>query len=200
MTFDTWSGARSTLVVVEPPTDPLFTLAEGKLLAGVDWPAGDPREPLMTDWITAARSQVERDVALPLLTQTLDLYVVGACAPTIELLRPPGRLQSVAYVQAWDGVQPLDPTSYRVDLARGTITLLAGLWPVSLTVRFVGGWDAPPTAKAAAPLLIHAAGLLVAHYATLGRDLAVLDASAAVNLIPQGYADAIVSYQPVEIA
>lgn len=194
--------AWPTVVLVAPPTVEPFTLDEAKLVAGVDWAAGDPREVLMRGWIAAARSKVEQDVSLPLLTQTLDLYVTATVGPTITLVRPPGRLQAVTWVQYTDSsglAQVLDPALYRVDLACGQITLTSGvLWP-AITVRIVAGWETPEALQTAAPLLAHAVGLLIAHYTTLGRDLAVL-AVGTLATMPQGYADAIVSYQPVAIA
>jgi uncharacterized phiE125 gp8 family phage protein len=192
------------VVVVEGPSVEPFTLYEAQLVAGLDWAGGDPREPLLTGWIAAARSKVEQDTSLPLLTQTLDLHVTGVPPPTITLVRPPGQLQAVTSVHYTDSsglALPVDPALYRVDLARGQITLVSGsAWPgPALTIRFVGGWASPDALRAAAPLLVHAVGLLIAHNATLGRDLAVL-AVGTLATIPYGYADAIASYQPVVIA
>lgn len=197
-------GCSWLVVVVEGPSEEPFTLAEAELVAGVDWAEGDPREPLMIGWMAAARSKVEQDTSLPLLTQTLDLYVTGAAPPAITLVRPPGRLQAVTSVHYTDSTGlalPVDPALYRVDLARGQILLVSGgAWPgPALTIRFVGGWASPEALRAAAPLLVHAVGLLLAHAATLGRDLAVLG-SGTLATIPYGYADAIAPYQPVVIA
>jgi uncharacterized phiE125 gp8 family phage protein len=199
----TCAPAWPTIVLVVGPTAEPFTLDQAKLVAGVDWAAGDPREALMRGWIAAARSKVEQDVSLPLLTQTLDLYVTAIVGPTITLVRPPGRLQAVTWVQYTDSsglVQVLDPALYSVDFARGQITLTSGvLWPTSITVRIVAGWETPEALQTAPPLLVHAVGLLIAHYTTFGRDLAVL-AIGTLATMPKGYADAIVSYQPVAIA
>src|SRR5258705_9577128 len=60
-------------VLVTPPALEPLTLDQGKLRAGLDWVAGDPRDALMTGFIQAARSQVEQDTGLALLTQTRDV-------------------------------------------------------------------------------------------------------------------------------
>jgi len=209
-------------VVSTPPADEPFTLDEGKLLAGADWVAGDPREPLMTAWIAAARDQAERDTRLPLLTQTIDLALTGvpvaqmpvwrvewsgptwsASQATIALVRAPGRLQAVSWVQYLDAngaTQTLDPSQYQVDLLRGTVTPTTGAWPsTQIAIRYTAGWATPADLKAAVPLLVHAVGLLVAHYATLGRDIGVIERG-ALMVVPQSYTDAIAAFQPVTVA
>jgi len=54
--------------------------------------------------------------------------------------------------------------------------------------RIVAGWPDAATLKAEAPLLVHAVGLLVAHYATFGRDLITAEGA---TVVPLGYSDAI---------
>jgi hypothetical protein len=216
-------------VVTVAPTEEPLTLDEGKLVAGVDWPSGDPREPLMSGWIAAARDQVERDTGLPLLTQTIDLSIKGVPGPysgpwwgvpvspwyvpvypwynptvaTIVLVRAPGRLQAVSSAEYLDDAgqsQTIDPSTYVVDLTRGTIWPLSGSWPnTALRIQYVAGWASAAVLKPAVPLLIHALGLLVAHYATLGRDIAVLERGSLLT-IPQGYVDAIAAYAQVAVA
>jgi hypothetical protein len=212
-------------VVSTPPAEEPLTLDEAKVLAGVVWDTGDPREAMVTGFIAAARDQVERDTQLPLLTQTIDLSLRGVQGlpaasggswwgidvypwpgppdATIALVRAPGRLQSVTWVESLDDAGTtvtLDPATYRVDTDRGTIAPLSGSWPSTrLAVRYVAGWTSAAGLKTAVPLLVHALGLLVAHYMTLGRDLAVLERGSLLT-IPQGYQDAIASFAPVTLA
>jgi hypothetical protein len=90
-----------------------------------------------------------------------------------------------------------------VDAASGRIGLAeSGSWPTDLrtfqpwVIRVVAGWTSVAALTTAAPLLVHAVGLLTAHYATLGRDLASLEPASE---IPQGYADVISAYVPVVV-
>ena len=62
------------------------------------------------------------------------------------------------------------------------------------------GWPDPDTLKAEAPLLHHAVGLLVSHYLTLGRDLAITGAVASVNSVPETYEESIQPYRLVYVA
>ena len=50
---------------------------------------------------------------------------------------------------------------------------------------------------AEAPTLIHAVGLLAGHMLTLGRDLAITGAVAAISETPQGYEDCIAPHRLV---
>lgn len=190
----------------EIPIEPL-TLTEGKLRAAVDWVAGDPRDALMTAFITAARSKVEQDTGLALLSQTRDVYVDAIPGPVFNLPALSKPLQAVISVSSIDtagAVHVLDASNYVVDYASARLGLsTAGIWPTDLrpfqpyVIRIVSGWPSVASLKAEAPLLMHAVGLLTAHYATLGRDLASSDPTSAV---PQGYEDAISSYVPVVVA
>jgi hypothetical protein len=173
-----WQSPLSvSSVLVEGPTEEPFTLDEAKLLAGLDWDAGDPRDDLMSGFIAAARSQVEQDTGLALLTQTRTVTITAPYGGAVPLPVQALPVQSIT-----------DPTGSDVIGAPPSV-LTAGTWLI------VSGWPDAATLQAEAPLLRHAVGLLIAHYATLGRDLATIDA--AVVTIPYGYAEAIAPYQLV---
>lgn len=202
----TVAGAGGT-VTRTIPVEPL-TLVEGKLRAGLDWVGGDPRDGLMTGFIAAARSKVEQDTGLALLLQTRDVFfdALPRQGPIVlpAQSRPLQAVTSIASIDTSDSVNTLDAANYVVDLASGRIGLsLLSVWPTDLrpfqpwAIRIVSGWPSVAALQAAAPLLVHAVGLLTAHYATLGRDLASLDPATEV---PQGYADVISSYVPVVVA
>jgi uncharacterized phiE125 gp8 family phage protein len=102
-------GTSSFSVLIEPPTAEPITLDEAKLRAGLDWPTTeppDPRDQLMHDHIAAARSQVERDTGLALLTQTRDLYFAPVAVG--DMVRLPS--QSIP-LQAIVSVDPLPPVA-----------------------------------------------------------------------------------------
>jgi len=193
-------------VLVTPPTIEPLTLTQGKLRAGLDWLVGDPRDDLMTGFIAAARSKVEQDTGLALLTQTRDVYFDRWPYGTVPLELPAQStpLQSVTSVKSTDtagAVNTLDPSTYLVDVASGRIGLSAsGVWPTDLrpfqpiVIRIVAGWTSVALMP---PLLVHAVGLLTAHYATLGRDLASLN---TISEVPQGYEDAVAPYRLVTLA
>lgn len=187
-------------VVVTPPAIEPLTLTEAKLRAGLDWANGDPRDALMQGFIAAARSKVEQDTGLALLTQTRDVYfdtLTETHDGTILLPAQSTPLQSVTSVKSTDMlgvVNTLDPSNYVVDLSGRIGLSVSGVWPSDVRpfqpfiVRIVAGWTSAAALLAAAPLLVQAVGLLTAHYATLGRDLASIDSTQAV---PFGYEDAI---------
>jgi len=180
----------SSVLVSGPDVEPL-TLEQGKLRAGLDWPAGDPRDELMLDWIAAARSQVERDTGLALLTQVRDVTYTtlypGAVVPMPAQAMP---VQSVEPLPAPAGRRPVVFPA----LAAREVWLLDD-WPAETTgLRVTAGWPDVATLRKEAPLLLQAVGLLTAHYATLGRDLTTLDSP---SVMPMGYEDAIASYRIV---
>jgi len=187
-----------------PLVEPL-TLAQGKLRAGLEWTAGDPRDDLMLGFISAARSKVEQDTGLALPLQTRDVFF-DAISGVLTLPAQSTPLQSVTSLTYTDSAgvdHVVDPATYVVDLASGRLGLaLGGAWPTDLrpfqpyVLRIVSGWPTVAALTAEAPLLVQAVGLLTAHYATLGRDLASPEALAAV---PQGYDDLISSYVPVVV-
>jgi uncharacterized phiE125 gp8 family phage protein len=195
-----------SVLVTAPVIEPL-SLTEAKLRAGLDWVGGDPRDALMNGFIAAARAKVEADTGLALLTQTRDVYLDAINGRTIVLPDQSMPLQSVTSIKSTDtagAVNTLDPANYVVDLASGRIGLaLAGAWPTDLrpfqpyVLRIVAGWTSAALLLAAAPLLVHAVGLLVAHYATVGRDVTTVGTT--IGPTPYGYEDAISGYLPVVV-
>src|SRR5436190_19232784 len=89
-------------VLVTPPSVEPLTLDDAKLRANLDWVAGDPRDALMSGFIAAARSKVEQDTGLALLTQTRDVYLDAVQGRTIDLPSQSRPLQSVASVKSID--------------------------------------------------------------------------------------------------
>jgi uncharacterized phiE125 gp8 family phage protein len=184
-----------------------LTLDQAKLRAGLFWTPGDPRDVLMTGFIQTARHQVERDTGVALLEQTHAAPIRVGCRQ-FDLPFRPVKPQSVV-IEAVDPetgtVTPwssspyvVDPSS--VDPTPARLTLSSGCaWPSGLRATFVVGFATVALLQASAPGLVHAVGLLVAHYATLGRDLAVIDAGGLTE-IPMGYEDAIAPYCLVVLA
>jgi len=189
-----WQQPQSvSSVLVSGPVDEPLTLAEGKLRAGLDWSAGDPRDDLMNSWIKAARSQVEQDTGLALLTQIRDVTFADDSSalylplpvqawPVQSMITPDGRIVSAAMFRK---------NSTRRAVQWSTPTSMSGTW------RIVSGWPTVDDLKAQAPLLVQAVGLLTAHYATFGRDT-VSDAR-HLEAIPYGYDACIAPYQMVWI-
>ena len=88
---------------------------------------------------------------------------------------------------------PLTPAAFQVDHVRGALTVYE--WPLEFTdMEIVSGWTTPATLLAEAPLLVEAVGLLTAHYATFGRDLAI---SGPATRVPAGYDEAIAPHRLV---
>jgi hypothetical protein len=200
-----WASPWSvSSIVVTPPSEEPLTLDQAKLLANLDWPTGDPRDAMMTSFISAARQQVEQDTGLALLTQTRNVTITvrqtyygyygywsafgyigydGYYYPPDPVIIPlPNQarpLQSIT--QTGTPVDPTDPW-----------------WmpDVTTTYQIVAGWADPATLLLEAPLLVHAVGLLVAHYATLGRDIATVIRGSLLEL-PYGYEAAIAPYRLV---
>src|SRR5262245_8449122 len=192
-----------TSVLVNAP-NPVLTLDEAKLRAGLDWTSPDPRDALMMDFVAAAANHVELDTALALLEQTRDVFVYGALPVEVVLparSRPLRSVTSIAYVDA-DGAPQTGPVSaYAIDSVRGRSALVVGSgWPLNTapfeqwTIRIVAGWQTPDLLPSA---LIQAIGLLVAHWATLGRDLASVE---TISELPYGYEDCVAAYRPVVCA
>ncbi|MEP7304211.1 MAG: hypothetical protein ABJA98_01710 [Acidobacteriota bacterium] len=192
------------MLVTAPVLEPL-TLEQAKLRAGLDWAAGDPRDVLMTGFIQTARNQVERETGVALLEQTHAVPIRAGCR-TFELpFRPVTSVvveavdPTTGVVTAWSAspyvIDPssVDPTPARITLPSG------GVWPSGLRATLVVGFETVEELQASAPGLVHAVGLLTAHYATLGRDLAVVDAGGLLA-IPMGYEDAIAPYRLVTLA
>lgn len=196
-------------VLVTPPTVEPLTLDQAKLRAGLDWAGGDPRDALMLGFIQAARAKVEQDTGLALLTQTRDVYLDAVARRTIDLPSQCRPLQSVTSVKSTDTagvVNTLDPANYVVDLVSARIGLsVAGVWPTDLryfqpwVIRIVSGYVDVAALTAAAPGLVHAVGLMTAHYATVGRDVAAVERVSGIE-VPYGYDDAIAPYRHVAVA
>jgi uncharacterized phiE125 gp8 family phage protein len=195
-----------TSVLVVAPIFDVLTLDQGKLRAGLDWTIGDARDALMLGFIAAATAKVEHDTGLALRTQTRDVYFDARPTGAITLPALSTPLQSVTSIKSTDTadvVQTLDPAQYVVDLAGGRIGLaLAGSWPTDLrpfqpfVARIVSGFT---SAALIPPLLVHAVGLMTAHMATAGRDVAAVGNVSAVEM-PYGYEDAIAPYRIVTVA
>ena len=198
-------------VLVTPPVEEPLTLEQAKARAGFDWISPDPRDALLMDFLRAARAQVEHDTGLALLTQTRDAWLNAFPLTATGLIRLPSQcrpLQSVTTVGFIDatGVAIVLPAeAYVVDLARGEIGLAPGAtWPAfstlrgvaPITIRVVAGWPDADILAQHAPLLVQAVGLLTAHYATAGRDLASGD---GLEATPLGYAAAIAPYEQVSV-
>lgn len=191
--------AFTSVLIVAPP--PLLDLDQAKLRAGLDWPAGDPRDALMEDFVATATSTVQIDTAFALLTQTRDVVAYGALPAEVVLpaqSRPLQSVDSITYVDDAGATQTVDPATYAVDLVRARIAIRSGSsWPVNAspfaawTIRIVAGWE---DVDSVPPKLVQAVGLLVAHLATAGRDLASVD---AFTEVPYGYDDCIAPYRPV---
>jgi len=180
-------------VLVDGPTEEPLTLDEGKLRAGLDWVTGDPRDDLMNSFISAARSQVEQDTGLALLTQTRDITFSDGTS-TVWLPLP---------VQAWPVQSVIAPSGQKVDASMFTSvgSRRALQWSVPQGVagtwRIVAGWPSAAVLKAEAPLLVQAVGLLTAHFATMGRD--VVSDARHLEAIPYGYDACIAPYRQVWI-
>lgn len=198
-------------VLVVPPAEEPLTLEQAKARAGLDWLSPDERDALLMGFVSAARSKVEQDTGLALLTQTRDVYLEAFPLTTYGVLRLPAQCRPVQSVSSlcWFDVSGAKVTvpaaAYVVDLARGEIGLSAvGAWPpfsslrpvAPIVVTVVAGWpDADILAKHA-PLLVHAVGLLTAHYATAGRDLASGD---GLTETPLGYAASVAPYETITV-
>jgi uncharacterized phiE125 gp8 family phage protein len=193
-------------VVNAPPTEEPLTLDEAKLRANLTWTAGDPRDALMTSFIRAARGKVESDTGVSLLLQTRIVYLDWM--PNVLTL-PAGSmpLQDIVGIDAINNLgqtMTINPATYIVDYASGRIALNTptSSWPSNLrtfqpwAITLDAGWPDPETLATAAPLLLQAVGLLVAHYATLGRDLASINVATE---IPQGYCDILAPYMPITV-
>jgi uncharacterized phiE125 gp8 family phage protein len=172
-------GTITRTIAVQP-----LTVAQGKLRAGLDWADGDPRDALMTGFIVSARSKVEQDTGLALLTQTRHLFLdsLPRDRRPVELPCRPVQSVIVTSIDAAGAVQTLAATHYVLDPSSAApiparLALSdAGAWPTDLrgfqphVLTIVAGWTSVAALTAAEPPLIDAIGLLVAHAATGGRD------------------------------
>lgn len=199
-------------MLITPPVLEPLTLTEAKLRGGVDWAAGDPREALLNGFILAARAKVEQDTGIALLTQTWDVELEAWPRGRTPIALPWRPVQSVTSVTSIDTAgganllaadqYVLDPGSVSPRPARLALAD-AGDWPTDLrefqpiAIRVVVGFASVTLLTAAAPGLVHAVGLLTAHYATVGRDLTTVGTIIATT--PYGYEEAIAPYQLVVV-
>jgi uncharacterized phiE125 gp8 family phage protein len=188
-----WASPRGAWsVLLEPPIEEPITPANAKLRAGLDWPEYDPREALLADHIVAARQVVEQRTGLALLTQTRHVYVIVPITGDVPWPNQTQPLQSILSVAPASGGAALDPASYAPDAA-GRVTLPAGEWIMDL----VAGWESAAALAAAAAPLVQAVALLATHWATVGRDVAVVGTIAGD--MPLGFETAIADYIPVRV-
>lgn len=187
-------GRHAVSTLLEGPTEEPITVTDAKQLAGLDWPSTDPREDLMKTWLATARRKVETDASLALLTQRRAIQY-DAVPTVLQLPARPLQSVSVAIVSSDGSTATLDPSTYLVDLVGGRIAFLTAPsnlrvfqpWTFTVTAGYESPSDIPPE-------LVHLVGLLTAHYATLGRDLALLDEAYEV---PYGYCDLIEPWRPL---
>lgn len=197
-------GRYASIMVTEPTEEPLTIdevkgRARGQNLTDEDG--------LIFDYIRAARSRVEQDTGLALLTQTRDIVYDALPSGQQPILLPYPPLQQIVSVTATSqaGVPTvLTSGQYTVDLssrpARFALSDAGPAWPMDLrtlqpwTVRVIVGWLTP---AAIPPLLIHAVGLLASHYLTLGRDVVTGDVP---HEMPYGYEDAVSAYRLILVA
>jgi uncharacterized phiE125 gp8 family phage protein len=176
-----WSARIVTPPAVEPITP--AELLDRARLAGSDAEGS----PLLTDYIAAARAQVEQDTGCALLTQTIAVAFDGV--PTTLPWPPLQAVTSATSIDAAGVAQPIDPATYRLD----TLSLPARLlWTVvpsgPVTLELTVGW----TPETLPPPLKQAVGLLATHYLTYGRDRVAVGVSVAE--MPAGYDEAIAPY------
>jgi len=198
------AGGAAGTVTRTAPREPL-TIEEGKLRAGLDWVAGDVRDPLMAAFIAAARQKVELDTGVSLLYQVRDIYYDYLTEPWVILPNGALPLVEVLSVNSIDGagqahVMPAE--HYIVDRRGARLGLVAGYgWPTDLRtfqplrIQVLAGFADP---AAIPPLLLHAVGLLTAHLATAGRDLATV--GTIISTTPYGYDDAITPFIQLVLA
>lgn len=190
-------------ILVEPPTEELLTLDEAKLRAGLDWPAGDPRDAQMELFIKAARERVERDTGLALRTQTREVYLSHLVLPA-DFPAPAHPLQSIEAVVTVDAEGRRYPRAWTFGGGRLRVEPVVKPeppdWPLLVDdvypwiVRIVVGW---PKLEDIPPLLQWAVGLLTAHYATVARDAVVVGTIA--QTVPLGYDEALSDYRRVAV-
>jgi uncharacterized phiE125 gp8 family phage protein len=196
-------------MTVPPPEEPL-TLEQAKLRANLTWQSGgtppDPRDELMQSFIRAARAKVEHDTGLALITQTREIYLDAVSGSVITLpwlSLPLQEVVSIVTIDAAGNPHTMDPATYIVDYLGGRIALVSGAaWPTDLrtfqpwTITIVAGYENAADLAEKAPPLLQAVGLLTAHYATLGRDLASIQTATE---IPQGYGEILEAYLPITV-
>lgn len=192
-----WYLPPVTSVLVTAPAEEPLTLTQAKLRAGLDWADGDPRDDLMKAFIAAARAKVELDTGLALLTQTRAITFNEGVAWANDSGYVPLPMQALPLqsLTAPDGsvfTDFVDCYARRLSAVHFLTGFQSGTWTA------VSGWPTAAALLAEVPLLVHAVGLLVAHYATAGRDLAIV--GTIVQEMPQGYDDCVDPYRLVTLA
>ena len=196
-----------TNILMTPPTEEPLSVDQGKLRAGLGWANGDPRDDLMKGFIAAARMRVEHDTGLALLTQARRVTYDLLLSPMIQLppqARPVQEISSISTTDYYGNVTTVDPARYTVDFEAGRIFFKPGAgiywgvrpflgWQIDLIAGRVDAVDL----AARDPGLIQAVGLLTAHFATLGRDMASI--GLRVIEIPEGYLRLLEAYAPIAV-
>ncbi|MEM9388623.1 MAG: head-tail connector protein [Pseudomonadota bacterium] len=134
---------------------------------------------LLSGYIVAARSAVERETHRALLTQEWDITwprFPNVCDDGDTYIRVPGgfcqSVDSIAYVDTAGESVTLDAAEYQVDTSneQGAVVLPApqGTWPATqagrrsaVTLRVTVGW---PTVSRIPPILLQAVRFLIGHY------------------------------------
>lgn|SRR5215831_2833919 len=189
------------------PTEEPLDLAAAKLRANFTWPSPDERDALITSFIASARQKVEHDTGLALLTQTREVYFDVLTSTVIVLPEYCVPLQTVASVEWTDNdgnvTTLVEDTDYVVDYVSGRILITSTTvanarsfqgWKITLDA----GWPDAATLAQMQPVLVQMVGLLTAHMATLGRDLATIERG-TLDEIPQGYTDLLAAYLPIAV-
>jgi len=176
--------------LVTAPTEEPLTLAEGKLRAGLDWLDGDPRDDLMKAHIAAARAKVEFDTGLALLEQTRAITFYESVSWDCGIVPLPMQSLPLQSLTDPDG-NPFPMARWRSGFAQRMSILQFDSGFQSGTWTAVAGWPDKAVLLAEAPLLVQAVGLLVGHYATVGRDLTT---AGSIATTPMGYRDCIDPY------
>ena len=143
-----WADVLQSLEVASAPSAEPITTAEAKAFLRVDHATQDD---LIDDLITAARTRIEADAGLSLVTTTWDLtFDTFPEERAIVLPRLP--LASVTSITSYnedDTAATLSSSDYLVETAQGRIALNDdAAWPTDLrthsagVVRFVAGYGA----------------------------------------------------------
>lgn len=200
------AAPRLSAILTVPPTDPVLTVAEGKLRAGLDWLEGDPRDALIEGFIATRTRQVELDTGIALLTQTYDVLLDAMPGGPVALPWRPVQSVTVRYTDSGGTPRTVDAGNYLLDpggeapLPARIGLALGGSWPVDVrpfapwAIEIVVGFPTVAELRTAAPALVDAVGLLVAHAATAGRDRFTAAA------LRDEYAELIGPYQQVSVA
>lgn len=181
--------------------EPVLTLDQAKLAAGLDWVSPDPRDAQMNGFVAAATSYIEKQLALALMEQTRDVFAYGDLPEELvlpTLCKPLRDVESITYTDVDGAAATVDPETYVFDEWSGRIVLVGDAWPTNYdafarwTIRIVAGWSDPALLPAD---LFQAVSLLTAHFATSGRDLAT--SGTIITETPLGFDDLIAPYRPV---